>query len=63
VKKKEISPLPGIELQSLSRQARSQLLYRLSYRGLVKDVKFFINSWWLSPAVHRILRELLQFEI
>jgi hypothetical protein len=33
VEKSEISPLPGLELRTLGRPARSLSLYRLSYFG------------------------------
>jgi hypothetical protein len=39
VKRRKILPLPGLELRPLSRPARSQSLYRLSYLVMTQNKK------------------------
>jgi hypothetical protein len=43
VEKRKFLTLPGLELRSLSRRARSQSLYRLSYPGSYIYVPVYIN--------------------
>jgi hypothetical protein len=57
MEKRKFLTLPGLELRLLSRPARSQSLYRLSYPGSVKYILYFIRHYtdlWKMQALYLV---------
>jgi hypothetical protein len=67
VEKRKFFILPGLELRSLCRPARSQSLYRLHYPGCVRKYKGHVVTVWSvenrAELFLTILRQMLGFRL